>query len=109
MYTTHPYTFGLKNLQNFENWITGWYDWNIALDPEGGPNWVENYVDSSVIVNAKKDEFYKQPMFYAIGHFSKFIDEDSVRINILPNIKNGIRTVAFTTPNNSTVIVMFNR
>lgn len=36
---------------------------------EGGPNWVKNFVDSPVIVNAKTDEFYKQPMFYALGHF----------------------------------------
>lgn len=36
---------------------------------EGGPNWVKNFVDSPIIVNAKKDEFYKQPMFYAMGHF----------------------------------------
>ena len=36
---------------------------------KGGPNWVKNFVDSPVIVNAAKDEFYKQPMFYAMAHF----------------------------------------
>lgn len=49
--------------------MTGWTDWNIALNMEGGPNWVNNFVDSPIIVNEKKDEFYKQPMFYAMGHF----------------------------------------
>jgi glucosylceramidase len=44
--------------------VTGWTDWNIALNMEGGPNWVNNFVDSPIIVNEKKDEFYKQPMFY---------------------------------------------
>lgn len=51
------------------HWVTGWTDWNIALDMKGGPNWVKNFVDSPIIVNAAKDEFYKQPMFYAMAHF----------------------------------------
>jgi glucosylceramidase len=49
--------------------VTGWTDWNIALNMEGSPNWVNNFVDSPIIVNEKKDEFYKQPMFYTMGHF----------------------------------------
>lgn len=55
--------------KDLEHWVTGWTDWNLALNMEGGPNWVHNYVDSPIIVNAEKDEFYKQPMFYAMGHF----------------------------------------
>lgn len=49
--------------------MTGWTDWNLALDMEGGPNWSKNYVDSPVIVDSSKDVFYKQPMFYHLGHF----------------------------------------
>lgn len=60
-------TFLLR--KDLEHWVTGWTDWNLALNMEGGPNWVHNYVDSPIIVNAEKDEFYKQPMFYAMGHF----------------------------------------
>ena len=55
--------------QNIQHYVSGWTDWNIALDLEGGPNWAGNFVDSPIIVNGAKDEFYKQPMFYAIGHF----------------------------------------
>ena len=36
---------------------------------EGGPNWVKNFVDSPVIVDASNGRFYKQPMFYVLGHF----------------------------------------
>ena len=49
--------------------MTGWTDWNLALDLEGGPNWSKNYVDSPIIVDSSKDVFYKQPMFYHLGHF----------------------------------------
>ena len=49
--------------------MAGWIDWNLALDMIGGPNWVGNFVDSPIIVNAKEDVFYKQPMYYHMGHF----------------------------------------
>lgn len=60
-------------LQDLKHKLVGWVDWNMALNMEGGPNWEDNRADSPIIVNAAKDEFYKQPMFYAMGHFSKFI------------------------------------
>ncbi|KAJ8943384.1 hypothetical protein NQ314_009751 [Rhamnusium bicolor] len=56
---------------NLQYGAGGWVDWNMALDETGGPNFIDNMVDSPIIVNATQQEFYKQPMFYAIGHFSK--------------------------------------
>ena len=48
---------------------------------DGGPNWAYNYVDSPIIVNEARDEFYKNPMYYGLAHFSKFLPEESVRIH----------------------------
>ena len=56
-------------MQNLNNHVTGWTDWNLALDLEGGPSWVKNYVDSPIIVDGSQGVFYKQPMFYHMGHF----------------------------------------
>ncbi|KQK83441.1 hypothetical protein AAES_60083 [Amazona aestiva] len=64
------------------HFVSGWTDWNLALDLKGGPNWVKNYVDSPIIVDSSKDIFYKQPMFYHMGHFSKFIPEGSQRVGL---------------------------
>lgn len=36
---------------------------------QGGPNWVKNFVDAPIIVNAKAEEFYKQPVYYALAQF----------------------------------------
>lgn len=55
--------------QDLNHFVAGWTDWNLCLDERGGPNWVDNFVDSPIIVNGRRDEFYKQPMFYALGHF----------------------------------------
>ena len=67
------------------HWSTGWTDWNLVLDMNGGgfflnvdddngnddagPNWANNFVDAPIIVNRDTDEFYKQPMYYSLAHF----------------------------------------
>uniref|UniRef100_A0A1I7XHV7 Glucosylceramidase n=1 Tax=Heterorhabditis bacteriophora TaxID=37862 RepID=A0A1I7XHV7_HETBA len=68
-------------ITDFNNFVAGWTDWNLCLDETGGPNWVFNVVDSPIIVNRTANEFYKQPMFYAMGHFSKFVPRGAVRVN----------------------------
>lgn len=67
-------------IEDLSHSVSGWVDWNIALDPQGGPNWVANFVDSPIIVDREKGQFYKQPMFYALGHFSRFIRPGSLVI-----------------------------
>ena len=56
--------------QILQNWVTGWVDWNMCLDPRGGPNWVGNFVDAPILVSNTTDEFEKQPMYYALGHLA---------------------------------------
>lgn len=89
------------------HWVTGWLDWNLALNPDGGPNWAKNFADAAVIVNATADEFYKQPMFYAMGHFSKFVPEGSYRIDVQVTGK-GIKACGFKTPEDNIVLVLLN-
>ncbi|KAM3824816.1 lysosomal acid glucosylceramidase-like [Vipera latastei] len=98
-------------LTNLNHFVTGWIDWNLALDMEGGPNWVDNPVDSPIIVNPLKDEFYKQPMFYHLGHFSKFIPEGSVRVGFTSNClfdSCQLKTSAFLRPDGVAVVVVLN-
>ncbi|NP_001039886.1 glucosylceramidase [Bos indicus x Bos taurus] len=89
--------------------VVGWTDWNLALNPEGGPNWVRNFVDSPIIVDIAKDTFYKQPMFYHLGHFSKFIPEGSQRVGLVASKKSDLDTVALLRPDGSAVAVVLNR
>ncbi|XP_050353713.1 putative glucosylceramidase 3 [Nymphalis io] len=70
-------------LENLNYNLVGWIDWNMCLDMKGGPSWVKNYVDSPIIVDAQNQEFLKQPTFYAMGHFSKFVPRNSRRIRAL--------------------------
>lgn len=55
--------------------------WNMFLNPDGGPN-LQMSQEAPIIINATSDEFYKQPFYYGLGHFSKFMYPDSVRIGL---------------------------
>ena len=84
-------------------------DWNIALDTEGGPNWQNNFVDSPIIVNASNQEYYKQPSYYALGHFSKFLSPGSVRVGQTESeTVDNFQTTTFVRPDGGTVVIALN-
>ncbi|XP_069690964.1 lysosomal acid glucosylceramidase-like [Periplaneta americana] len=96
-------------IEDSNYWVVGFIDWNIVLNVAGGPTYVKNYLDSPIIVNCTADEFYKQPVFYAIAHFSKFVTPGSIRIGMKVEIDAGIEHVAFLRPDGIIVIVILNR
>ncbi|XP_046673234.1 putative glucosylceramidase 4 [Homalodisca vitripennis] len=72
--------------QTFNHWVVGYMDWNIVLDENGGPSEGNStHLDSPVIINVTNGEFYKQPLFYALGHFSKFLPPGSIRVHVTTN------------------------
>ncbi|XP_045486967.1 lysosomal acid glucosylceramidase-like [Pieris rapae] len=113
-------------LENLVSNYVGFIDWNLALDPDGGPNWAKNFVDAPIIINSTSGEFYKQPIFYVLGHFSKLIPRWSQRIKSVrqspihytPDKKNIYDStpprkyiydhVAFVTVRNTIVVVIAN-
>lgn len=98
-------------IEVLNHWSTGWMDWNLALNTSGGPNWVNNNVDSPVIVNATADEFYKQPTFYVLGHFSRYVPPGSMRVHLDAQLPAdaALDSVALLTPQGHTVVVISNR
>lgn len=99
--------------QDLTHNFNGWLDWNLVLDEQGGPNYVKNFVDAPIIVNAtSRSEIYKQPIFYAIGHFSKFLPPDSVRIETrIENQSNPftqLSVVGFQRPDGSVALIIYN-
>ncbi|XP_048514285.1 putative glucosylceramidase 4 [Athalia rosae] len=95
-------------IETISHWVSGWIDWNMAVDLQGGPNWLKNFVDATVIVNKTADEFYKQPTFYVMGHFAKYVTPGSVKIGVKNRENRRIPTVAFKRSDNATVVVLLN-
>ncbi|XP_071959380.1 lysosomal acid glucosylceramidase-like [Antedon mediterranea] len=93
-------------MEDMNNFVAGWVDWNLVLDMQGGPNWVRNFVDAPIIADFDNDTIYKQPMFYHLGHFSKFVQPDSVRIGVTTECVattgcNKFDSIAFELPDES--------
>lgn len=80
----------------------------MALNMNGGPNWAKNFADSPIIIGDNGHEYYKQPMYYALAHFSRFIEPGSVRIAVKNNI-NALNVVAFRSQTNATIVILINR
>ncbi|XP_072389814.1 lysosomal acid glucosylceramidase-like [Diabrotica undecimpunctata] len=94
-------------IQDLNHWVQGWVDWNMVLNTKGGPS-LAGPVDSPIIANVT--EFYKQPQYYALGHFSKFIPRGSVRIySSQCDNDNKVDLVAFKRPDGGKVVVILNR
>ncbi|XP_050045342.1 lysosomal acid glucosylceramidase-like [Dermacentor andersoni] len=103
-------------LEDLNHGVGGWTDWNLILNTEGGPTWVGNYVDAPIIVNATAEEFYKQPMYYAMGHFSKFIPRGSIRVDssleqndILGFFGKELEHTAFLRPDSAVAVIVLNK
>lgn len=100
-------------IHTLQHWASGWVDWNMALDTEGGPGWLGGRLDSPIIVDKEKDLYYKSPMFYVLGQFSRYIPPGSVRVDT--KLINGqydyqFETVTFLLPSrqNLTTVILNN-
>lgn len=88
----------------------GYTDWNMILDPNGGPNLAFN-ADAAVIANPNEKEFLKQPIFYIYGHFSKYVRPDSIRIDAkVVNYANSsnLTVVAFERSDKINAVIIYN-
>jgi glucosylceramidase len=101
-----------KNMINdFNNGVVGWTDWNVFLDEKGGPNHVGNYCFAPVHLNTQKpmsdSSIIITNAFHYMGHFSKYVQAGAKRIACSPS-RSTLQTVAFENPNKQVVIVVLN-
>mmetsp|Transcript_60024 Transcript_60024/g.131924 ORF Transcript_60024/g.131924 Transcript_60024/m.131924 type:complete len:717 (+) Transcript_60024:63-2213(+) len=95
-------------LKDLVNWTEAWIDWNLWLDASGGPNHTGNYCSSPIIVDAKLRTIRKEPSYYAIGQFSRYIQPGSKRI-LCGSSLDDLETVAFLNPDDTVAVVVLNR
>ncbi len=92
------------------HWVNDWVDWNYALNMEGGSSWADDdRLSSPIYVNSTAKEYQKEPIFYIMGHFSKFLAPDSVRVEakMQSNIDK-LYSTAFERPDNQIVLIIAN-
>ena len=74
--------YGYDIIGDLNAGASGWTDWNILLDQEGGPNHVGNFCDAGAIgdVASAEKALYLHPQYFYLGHFSKFLQPGSVKV-----------------------------
>ena len=99
--------YGKSMINDFNNGVVAWTDWNILLDETGGPNHVGNLCFAPVHGNTKTDELTFTNSYYYIGHFSKFIRPRAIRIASVSS-SNDLLTTAFKNTDGSLAIIVMN-
>lgn len=99
--------YGRNIIGDLNNYIEAWIDWNIVLDETGGPNHVNNLCDAPVIVDTINKEVHYNSSFYYIGHFSKFIKKNAIRVKTTV-IGDKIHGLCCINKDNSVCLIIMN-
>jgi len=101
-------SYGYDIINDLQNYAQGWTDWNCILNPTGGPTHMENWCDAAIIFYNSSQTVYLQPMYYYMGHFSKYLVQDSARVLLDQSEAKDLLITAFVTPQNKMVVVVMN-
>ena len=99
--------YGKSLVNDFNNGVEGWTDWNVLLDEQGGPNHVQNYCFAPIHADTGTGQLYYMNAYYYIGHFSKFVRPGARRI-ISSSMTDLLQTTAFVNPDGKIAVVILN-
>lgn len=100
--------YGHDILGNLNAGITASLDWNLVLNEKGGPNHVGNFCAAPIMCDTTAGTYEKRLTYYYIGHFSRFIKRDAVRIGTT-RYTDKVEVTAFMNPDGERVIVILNK
>lgn len=100
--------YGNSMINDFNSGVVGWTDWNILLDETGGPNHVGNFCFAPVHADTQTGELIYTPSYYYIGHFSKFINPEAVRVSTTTS-RSTLESTTFKNIDGSMVTVVMNK
>ncbi len=100
--------YGRSMINDFNNGMVGFTDWNILLDETGGPNHVQNFCFAPVHGDTRSGELIYTNAYYYIGHFSKFIKPGAKRISSAAS-RSQLLTTAFRNEDGKTVVIVMNQ
>jgi glucosylceramidase len=94
---------------NLTHWCRGITVWNLALDQNGKPNIGPFPCGGLVTINSTTKAVTHSGQYYALAHFSKFIERGAKRIESTAlNPNQEITHVAFLNPSGERVLVLTN-
>ena len=88
--------------------MCAFYDWNILLDEEGGPNHVGNFCDAPFLFHREHHQLLSTLYKDFYWHFSHFIQPGARRIG-LSRYTDVIDAAGFENPDGTIVVIALNR
>ena len=88
------------------NWSSTVLEWNLAADPQYGPHTDGGCTSCLGALTIGRNTITRNVAYYVIGHASKFVPQNSVRI--ASNNLTGLPNVAFKTPEGKKVLIVSN-
>ena len=115
--------YGKEIIGDFSNFTSALCDWNLLLSEKGGPFHNRSaettavagvvFEDKSsgcyapILFDTESKELVFTPIYYYIGHFSKYVHPGAKRI-ATTKYSEHIHVIAFKNPDNGLVLIMMN-
>lgn len=93
---------------NLNGGMSAFYDWNILLDYEGGPNHTENFCDAPYLYDAETGILHERKCLRYYWHFTHFIKPGAVRLAVT-RYTDKLDFTAWRNPDGNIVFVLLNR
>ncbi len=95
-------------ITDLNNGAIGYIDWCVVLSTTGGPNPYNNFNSASVLVDPYQKTVIYTPIYYLLGHFSKYVRPGALRIGLAADLPADVHATAFRNTDGSIVAVVFN-
>jgi glucosylceramidase len=101
-------TYAYDIITDLNHGTQGYIEWCMILSNEGKPNPYDNFNSAPILINPKTDEVIYTPLYYLLGHFSKFIRPNAVRIEAKGNPIDNLIYTAAKNSDGSLALVIYN-
>lgn len=97
---------------SFNHWVSGWIDWNLALDKRGGPNHARNHCGAPIMIDTDSGYVYYTPVFYILAQLSRAIRPGARMLTLIDArdkpLKNSVHACASIGPDRLLNLQIFN-
>ncbi len=101
--------YAYEIIGNLNNYAHGLTEWNILLDQNGEPRHdADGGCGAMAHYNKDTDQLHLSQVYYAMGHFSKFIQRGAVRLGS-SKYRQDLLVTALENPDGSIVVVLENQ
>lgn len=92
---------------NLKSGMNAFFDWNVLLDENGGPNYAGNFCHAPYMFHTKEGQLVRTSLYDALGCFASAIQPGAVRI-LCSCYTGKLETVAFRNPDGTIGTVILN-